>query len=285
MFPDCSNKYNQIETQNMYLFFKKILIYTIMLMRIVGDFLEIKTENKEVKQKKGTLNHIIKTIQKSWIGHIKVKIKAPDELLNASLKELTDKINIEDMNTYLVLSNFYLHKGRKKGKVYIWHKNKKYSFNMIRKEQKDVLCCKTKRKEELNKFTLKFVRRELLRKFKNSFNIKKSEDELKSLFYQKIFNNDIKGIQAFESLDLPKEYMDDIKSFPLFNSKVKKFLKDDFINSLTMKYIISKSDFLANKNISVYHFIDEALSRQHTNSIPIQSVLNALEQFIIFYED
>lgn len=256
-----------------------------MVMRVFNNFLFIKSEDEQVQNREQDLAQMIKLIQKSWIGHLKMKLEIDLSLISKSLKELVDLVQIEDLANYLILSNFYLHKGRKSGNIELTHRNKTFSIEIIKKEQKDILCCKTKRKEELNKFSLKFVRKELLKQFKTGFREGFSDKKLKSLFYKRFLDNRPDGIDAFESLDLPKKYMMELKNYSFLVDQIKIYNQQKFIEAVVSKYIMGKVDFLTSKFISIKTFIDEILSRQHINSISIQSVLNALEQFIIFFED
>ena len=255
-------------------------------MKILNDFFKIKSEKGNMENQQAPLTCLIRSIKNSWIGHINIKIKVDMSLLSLSIEDLISKIDIRDCASYLIMGHTYLHKHKKETEVNFIHKGEKVKLIFTKKEQKDILCCKTKRKEELNKFSFKFVRREILKIFKEEHETElenKNQEFVKKHFYNKVLQGDEQAALAFESLDLPKNSLEHLKVFPLLKQRIKDFNKHHYVEALANKYIMKKPDTVMKEDLAIQDFIEEAMSRQHKNSIVMQGVLNSLEQFICFF--
>ena len=279
------NQDTQINYKMSILFLKKILIYCLTLMRIMNDFLNFKT-NPNSNKKLNYMKDLIENIPKNNVSYCS-KIHVNKSLMNLSIEDLINSFDIEDFTTYLVLGHTYIYKKHKKAKIKIDHKGTIFEFDLTCREQRDILCCKTKRKDELIKFSFKFIRRQVFKIFKMNHkrrfeNTHKSK--LKKVFYKKYLNGDIQAIKYFESFDLSRKGLETLKEFSELKKMMLLFQEKKYIATLVQEYIFEKSDEVLKEDITFQQFIKEILSRQHKHSVIMQGIINSLEQFIEFFQ-
>jgi hypothetical protein len=282
--------YYKNESKNHYkfaiLFLKKILIYMITLMRMMNHFIDLKTQ-KTSSQAHKYMKDLISNSKKNSKKKFSKAVEVDPLLLTLSLEQLISAFDIEDFNTFLILGHTYIYKKNKKVRIKVQHKSKICEFDLTCKEQRDVLCCKTKRKDELIKFSFKFIRRQVFKNFKQNHK-RRFEDthksKLKSLFYKKFLNNNEEAKKYFESFDLSRKGLETLKEFTELKKMMIAFHKEKYILSLTQDYIFEKTDDVLKEDISFQQFMQEVLSRQHKHSVVIQGIINSLEQFIEFFQ-
>jgi len=234
------------------------------------------------------MDQLIRTVSKSTQGSgLTSKVPVDLELGTLSIEELISKFNVEDFCTYLILGHTYIYKKNKKVKIKIIHKKKLFEFDLTCREQRDILCCKTKRKDELIKLSFKFIRRQVFKNFKQNHK-RRFEDthksKLKKMFYDKYLNSDNQAIKYFESFDLSRKGLETLKEFGELKKMMVNFQEEKYISALTQDYIFEKSDDVLKEDFSFQQFIKEVLSRQHKHSVVLQGIINSLEQFIEFFQ-
>lgn len=263
-----------------------MLIYMLTLMRVMNEYLEEKTQSTPSAEHK-TIRTLINNCKRSGGSHFQNRVKVDPSLPTKPLHDLVQLFDVEDFSTYLILAHTYIYKKNKKVAIKIRHKRRTFEFDLTCKEQKDLLCCKTKRKDELIKFSFKFIRRQVFKNFKQNHK-RRFEDtqksKLKDLFYRKFLNGDSRAISYFESFDLSRKGLETLKEFTELKKMMVAFHKDKYISALTQDYIFEKTDDVLKEDISFGQFIHEILSRQHKHSVVIQGIVNSLEQFIEFFQ-
>lgn len=276
---------SKLDYQLSILFLKKILIYTLTLMRLMNDFVEVKT-GKSCSTNK-YVESLVRSSRKNSQSSFTNKVKVDVSLLDSSVEQLINLFNIEDFNTYLVLGHTYIYKKNKRIRIKLYHRGELRELDLTCKEQRDILCCKTKRKDELIKFSFKFIRRQVFKKFKQNHK-RRFEDthksKLKKIFYKKYLNGDEQAIKYFESFDLSRKGLETLKEFSELKKMMLMFQEDKYIAALTQDYIFEKTDEVLKEDISFQQFIKEVLSRQHKHSVVMQGIINSLEQFIEFFQ-
>lgn len=266
------------------LFLKKIVIYVLTLMRIMNDFLEIKSSRAAGPK---YMDHLISNSKKPSPMVFSNKVRVDASLENLSIRQLIDLFDISDFATYLVLGHTYIYKKHKKVRVKVVHRGRVCQFDMTCREQRDILCCKTKRKDELIKFSFKFIRRQVFKNFKQTHK-RRFEDthksKLKQMFYDKFLCGDAQAIKYFESFDLSRKGLETLKEFSELKNMMVLFQEREYIGALTQDYIFEKSDEILKEDFTFQQFIKEVLSRQHKHSVVMQGIVNSLEQFIEFFQ-
>jgi hypothetical protein len=260
----------------------------LTLMEIFKNFLYFKSNTNLIHENKPGINKLISSL---IAGKKKLKyknqIKINPLFLKMSIEELISNFSILDFNAYLILGNIFIDKEKKNIDVNIQYKNKYYKFNMCHREQKDLLCFKTKRKDELIKFSFKFIRRQIFKEFQETHKRRFEEsakNNFKMLFYKTYMENDPDAINFFENFDLYRVNLNFISKFTKLQKLITDFQKSKFIRELIHEYILDKSEHIMRDNLCFYDFVKEILSRQHKHSILIQGVLNSLDHFIQYFQ-
>ena len=266
-------------------FLKKILIYIHLLMKFINKFFEY-TLNKGTPE---SINRFVQLMNLSETKSPDFKewcIKVPAELLTKDIETLIDMIDIEDIQTFLLLNHIFINNKNIRTKIDIIHKGKLYKFFMSSRMQNLVMCCKTKRKDELVKFSFKYIRKQVYKEFQEK-NEKMfpgaNKYTLKKEFNKRYVGENYKAIDYFESFDLSKEGLCTLKQLKNLNNLMMEFQKTRFIQILINEYIIEKQDLSLRNDLYLKEFLWEVLSRQHKNSMTTMSVLNSLDQFISFF--
>lgn len=274
-------------------FFKKLLIYMITLLKLMNEYISLKISKKKITFKLSPVAYMIELSKQFNADAMRNKIKVDAGLESQSLSSLLDQINVEDLRSYLVLNHVYIYKNNQNVEVTLNHKGRDLSFVMTKKEQRDVLCCRTKRKDELVKMSFKFIKRKILREFqtqvkslskKNAKEGNRSRVSWKKQFYSKFFNNDQTGIKFFEFFDLSKKRLETLKRFEALVGKLKDFQDQLFIREMIREYIVEQSKNITDSGLTLDKFVSGLLSRQQKHSMVVQHVLNALNEFNAFFQ-
>jgi hypothetical protein len=269
------------------LFLKKIIIYILTLMKMVKDFIYIKSEKGVLSEDQQQMASLIRLSNHSTQNSFKNQIVVDKSLLNLSIEELLSKFDIRDFYIYLILGHSYIKKKERKTRIELKFKNEKYSFIMTSREQRDLLCFKIKRKDELIKFSFKYIRRQIFKEFRKKHKRRFEEpdrNKLKQIFFQQYFQGDQEAIDYFESFDLSKKGLEILRGYSDLKEMMCSFQQKKYIKSLIHEYIFDKSDDILKEDLDFTDFIKEVLSRQHKHSVVVQGVLNSLEQFIQFFQ-
>ena len=266
------------------LFLKKIVIYVLTLMRVMNDFLLAKSGPAESPR---YMDALIRNSRRASPQVLSGRVKVDVSLARRPLSELIGLFDIADFATYLVLGHTYIYKKHKKVRVRVAHRGRLHEFDLTCREQRDILCCKTKRKDELIKFSFKFIRRQVFKNFKQAHK-RRFEDthksKLKQMFYDRYLCGDAQAIKYFESFDLSRKGLETLKEFSELKKMMVLFQEQEYIGALTQDYIFEKSDDILKEDFTFQQFIKEVLSRQHKHSVVMQGIVNSLEQFIEFFQ-
>ena len=256
-----------------------------MLMYMMNQYLDDINKNttQRIESSLETLLNALKTNTKDLTG---VRFKLKEGIMNKTLEELIDSIDILDIQTFLILNHTFINKKDIYKEVKILHKKKLYKFMLSTKLQTEFFCCKTKRKDELVKFSYKFIRKQIYKDFcrQNQDLVGMKKNEIKAVFNKKYFGNDLTAINFYKSFDLSREGLRVVKQFNPIKKLIIKFVKTNFISTLIEDYILYKPDDILKDEVSLELFVSELLSRQHKHSMTIQLVLSSLFQFIIFFK-
>jgi hypothetical protein len=267
-------------------FFKKLLIYVITLMKVMNEYLSLKISKKKITFKLSPVAYMIELSNQFNADAMRNKITVDGGLLSNSLEELLNMVNIEDFRTYIMLNHVYIYKNNQKVEVHVEHRGKQVKVTMTKKEQRDVLCCRTKRKDELVKMSFKFIKRKILKEFekiqkKKNRNIKKNN--WKKKFYKEYFEGNEVGIKYFEFFDLSKKRLETLKRFSKLTQKLKEFHEKQFIKEMVKEYIVDQSKYISDPHLGLDKFVGSLMSRQQKHSMVLQNVLNALKEFGSFF--
>ena len=268
-------------------FLKKILIYMLVLMKLVNNFLDMKTKSVEINPTNYSLTSLIIRANENLTEVMFSQLPVDKKYMSLSIENLISLFDIRDFASYLTLSHTYIPKKKKQIKMTIIHKNKKFKFDYSIKEQVNLLCCKTKRKDELIKFSFKFIRRQVLKQFQeeNKYKLDKSDrNKMKNIFYSKYLNENKEAIQYFESFDLSRKGLKVLSNYVQLKKMMIQFCNNFYIESMLNEYIYRKSDQIFHEDLNFMGFLTEVLSRQHKHSVIVQGVINSLEQFIEFFK-
>jgi hypothetical protein len=258
----------------------------IVLMKLVNDFLEMKMKNQDINSDL-CLASLIINANENLTEAMNSKLTINQQYLSLSIEELISLFDIRDFATYLTLAHTYIPKKQKQIKLIISHKSKKFKFDFSIKEQINLLCCKTKRKDELIKFSFKFIRRQVLKQFQeeNKYKLNKADkNKMKHIFYSKFLNENEEAIQYFESFDLSRKGLKVLSQYVQLKKMMIQFCNNFYIESMLNEYIYRKSDQIFHEDLNFVGFLSEVLSRQHKHSVIVQGVINSLEQFIDFFK-
>ena len=235
-----------------------------------------KTSDSEISQ-------VIKEIDLKPVNNFFKEYRVNKSLIKESLEQLVNRIQLKDIQIYLLLTHTFIHKKKRKAKVRFYIDNRIVSFWITCKEQINLLCSKIKRKDELIKMGFKFTRRELLKKFNSNKNVPLSQKEtVKRNFYQKYLGDDKEAIVYFESFDVSRKGLKLLEKYSSLKDDIQQFLFTKYICSFTIEYILNKSESILSETTKLEKFIVKLLSRQHRHSLIVQDVINSLEQMVLF---
>jgi hypothetical protein len=261
------------------LFLKKFMIYTLTLTKVVEEFLLYKTQQRPENVYTQFFKKALNASKLDKDMDTADKLPIDKRLINKSLQELTDLVDIECLQIYIFLSNIFISKKEKAKKISFIYKNHQYEFLFKMQEQEKLLCCKVKRKDELIKFTFKFIRRQIMKDFTNKHKKKLSYSQLKLKFYSAFLNSDKKAIKYFESFDVSKKGLLILEPFTELSQLINDFKSNQYMHRVMEEYIMVKVDPSIKNSIPFRSFVEESLSRQHKQSLVVQNILNSLEIF------
>ena len=155
---------------------RKLLILFIMLMDLCKSFLNLKTGEdlfkSNISEEVHKANHqkVKNVLQNNNYYNNKIlKYSIDTSLYHLSLEALMMHVDVCFFQNYLLLTHVYLTKKFSKKLVNIRLKDKVYSFKFTLKEQEQIFCSKSKRRDELIKFSYKFIRKQIFKNFKKNF--------------------------------------------------------------------------------------------------------------------
>jgi hypothetical protein len=256
-------------------------------MKVMNEYISLKTSNKKITFKLNAVAYMIELSRQFNGEAMKDKITVDPRLLTLSLEELLNKIDITDLSTYIILNHVYVYKNNQTVEVKLNHKGKDISFSITKKEQRDILCCKTKRKDELVKMSFKFIKRKILKEFELKEKLKNKKigkTSCKNKFFKTFLNGDATGIKFFEFFDLSKKRLKVLKTFSKLMNELKQYKDDKFIKEMIKEYILENSNDLLNEQMGLDGFMTIILSRQHKHSMVVQHILNSLKEFSDFFK-
>ena len=256
-------------------------------MEVMNEYIALKASNRKITFRLSPVAYMIELSRQFNGEAMKHKVGVKPELLRLSIYELIERFDIRDLATYLVLNHVYIYKNNQAIEVNLEHKGKRVRFMMTKKEQRDVLCCKTKRRDELVKMSFKFMRRRILKEFENTqkgLSKKARKTAWKKRFFAEFLEGDATGIKYFEFFDLSKKRLQVLKKFPKLVAKLKRFQEDRFIAEMVAEYIVPNPHGIADEGLGLDRFLSVLTSRQHKHSMVIQHILNALREFCIFFK-
>ena len=282
-----NKRIQSINYKHAILFLKKIIIYILTLMKMVRDFIYIKSEKGELAHDQHQMANLIRLSNHSSQDSFRNKIIIDETLCSLSIDALLSRFDITDFYTYLILGHTYIKKKERQVRVKLKHNDTLYSFIMTSREQRDLLCFKIKRKDELIKFSFKYIRRQIFKEFREKHKRRFEEpdrNKLKQIFFNQYFKGDKEAITYFESFDLSRKGLEILRGYSDLKEMMCSFQEGKYIKSLVHEYIFDKSDDILKEHLGFQGFVKEVLSRQHKHSVVVQGVLNSLDQFIQFFQ-
>lgn len=255
----------------------------ITVLKLMNDFIEIKKTKIQNEEQSSNLLNLIDQCQTNLNLSFVNKIEIDPELLELPIDSLLKKVDISDINTFIFITHRFINKKDRDQHVKMFHRGELVEFLINTREQQELLCCKTKRKDEYIKFSFKFIRRELLKKFRLNLGVEADKMQVKHMFNRKYLKNDKKAILYFESFDVSKKGLKVLNPFAKLKTMMQGVQKNGYIEALIKEYIWEKKSFVLEDSFCFVRFMDEILSRQHKHSMVVQGVLNSLNQFDEFF--
>lgn len=280
------------ETKSNQIFLKKILSLLIHQLNIFKIYLDLKSnENKNDQNKISDFLNEQKNTLIDYINFqedIKKNFLYDQNLKKESFESLVNKIDIRDLQIYIIISNISFSCGlKKKSKIVHYVKDDiKYSFNLSKFERDFLLGGKPKRKDEKNKFVFRSVRKKILFKFKWSLKKKINLKKIKRLFNDKYLNSDEDAIKYFYGNELSSRNLNIIADCKRLIKKMKEclythYLPDQIKNCLQRKSeeIFDEYNLLDSKFIVL---LEDLKTRHSWNLQDLIDAIPSFEHFFVF---
>ena len=275
----------EINYRGCYLLLKKTLIYLIILIQLMNDYVDHKTNSKPSNHNISYMIDLVNKAEKNSINSKQNSVKVKKSLLKMDLEELMNQVKIEDIQKYITLIHTNIYPDQEQVQVKLKVGNEQKSFIMTKKEQRLILNARIQFKENQIQLSFKFIRTELLKAFKKKNKRRFStlnQFELKEKFNEIILDENKKSIEIFNAVNLCRNLIDVLKRNTQIQELMNDFLENHYIQCMVNEYILKGSEFISREDLSIQEFLTEALSRQLHHRIVYQSVLNSMEHYMLY---
>ena len=272
---------------------RKVLVYFVMLMDLFKIYLNFKTKTdlytSQINEKIHKENKIIleNTVLFEQFKEAKwVEFKVDADLLNLSIEELLERVDILLFPEYIILSNLFIMKSLSSKLVTLTLKNKKFSFQVTFEEQQLLLCAKIKRKDELIKYSYRFIRKQIFKEFKAQVEArgKTSLEKVRKEFNKVFLNGDPKIVEYYKLVDISKKRLDNLSSCTLLQQKINQFKIEEYFPRQIEKLIFFKNDKLFEDQLTFDSFLKSIFCSQFKNSMILQDIIQSYFIFDSFFE-
>lgn len=269
-----------------------MMVLFIMLMDLTKCFLNLKSGKDLYKshlsteihnQNKLKIEEILKDPDYFCVpGSLKYRVDP--KLLEMPLARLVSLADVCFFQKYLLLTHVYLTKKFSTKHVTLKLKGELYSFDFSLKEQEQIFCSKSKRRDELIKFSYKFIRKQIFRDFKKGLESGLSNEAAKRRFYSEILENNKEAIDYFNSVDVSKKHLKKFRNCPRIVKLIHEFKDEAYIEQQIETNIFKKAETIFRDDLTFEDFLKCLFCGQHKHSVILQDIINSHNIFHLFFQ-
>lgn len=274
---------------------RKLLILFIMLMDLCKSFLNLKTGEdlfkSNISEEVHKANHqkVKNVLQNNNYYNNKIlKYSIDTSLYHLSLEALMMHVDVCFFQNYLLLTHVYLTKKFSKKLVNIRLKDKVYSFKFTLKEQEQIFCSKSKRRDELIKFSYKFIRKQIFKNFKKNLFDRRSDlssnEDAKNEFYKEVLNGNKEAIDYFNSVDVSKKHLKKFQKCQKIVDMIHTYKDEKYIEEQIETNIFKKAETIFRDDLTFEIFLKCLFCGQHKHSVILQDIINSHNIFDLFFQ-
>ena len=277
------------------LLLRKLLILFIMLMDLCKSFLNLKTGEEIFKTRlsfdvhKGNHQKVKNILQNNnYYNNKLLKYGIDARLFALSLEELMAQVDVCFFQNYLLLTHVYLTKKYSKKTVNLRLRGKSYTFRFTLKEQEQIFCSKSKRRDELIKFSYKFIRKQIFKNFKKELFLRRkdlsSNEDAKQEFYAQVLNRNQEAIDYFNSVDVSKKHLKKFEKCRQIVDMIHHYKDNKYIEEQIETNIFKKAETIFRDDLTFENFLKCLFCGQHKHSVILQDIINSHNIFDIFFQ-
>lgn len=274
---------------------RKLLILFIMLMDLCKSFLNLKTGEEIFKTRlsfdvhKNNHQKVKNILQNNnYYNNKLLKYGIDSKLFALPLEDLMAQVDVCFFQNYLLLTHVYLTKKFSKKVVNLRLRGKNYTFKFTLKEQEQIFCSKSKRRDELIKFSYKFIRKQIFKNFKKElFQERKdlsSNEDAKKEFYSQILNQNKEAIDYFNSVDVSKKHLKKFEKCRKIVDMIHNYKDNKYIEEQIETNIFKKAETIFRDDLTFENFLKCLFCGQHKHSVILQDIINSHNIFDIFFQ-
>ena len=264
---------------------RKLLILLVQHLDLVADYLTLKSGKGGFRQCAQNVERLKKCIQSQSLP--KEPFAVDESVVALGLEELVQRVSIEDIQQYIVVSNVEVSCRKNSKEVRFTGKDNKLSeFKMTFFENENLLLPKVKRKDEKIKYVFKSIRKQLYNRFRFRSKSNFAVAKIKRQFNRKFLLDCPEAIKYFYSNDLSKKNLNLLSRMKKLIRNMNAFKNENYIKAQLEISVHKKCEnFLANARLSVSEFKKILFDRQSKHTWILQDILNsilAFEEFFVF---
>jgi hypothetical protein len=274
---------------------RKLLILFIMLMDLCKSFLNLKTGTELFKSNISSEVHKanyqkVKNVlnSNSYYNNRVLKYAVDSSLFGLSLEALMMHVDVCFFQNYLLLTHVYLTKKFSKKLVNIRLKDQVFSFSFTLKEQEQIFCSKSKRRDELIKFSYKFIRKQIFKNYKKELFEKRpdlsSNEDAKTEFYREILNDNKEAVDYFNSVDVSKKHLKKFEKCRKIVDLIHFYKDNKYIEEQIETNIFKKAETIFRDDLTFENFLKCLFCGQHKHSVILQDIINSHNIFDLFFQ-
>lgn len=271
---------------------RKMMVLFIMLMDLTKCFLNLKSGEEIFKTQISASTHALNRSKVEAIllnqDHFSspgsLKYAVDPALLLKPLSQLVALVDVCFFQKYLLLTHVYLTKKFSSKQVRLRLKGSEFEFQFSLKEQEQIFCSKSKRRDELIKFSYKFIRKQIFRDYKKSLQVGVSNEAAKRSFYQEILENNREAVDYFNSVDVSKKHLKKFRNCPRIVSLIHDFKDESYIEQQIETNIFKKAETIFRDDLTFGDFLKCLFCGQHKHSVILQDIINSHNIFHLFFQ-
>ena len=266
---------------------RKILVYLVLMTRVTRTFLYFKTKMKLLSAELHGVENLIKFCNSNPYDPIKFRLPIDFKLLDLSIEQLINLIDIRDITAYILLARMEI-KPRGTSPVMIRYKGQVLNFSISEKERVDILCGKFKQRDDLIKLAFDLIRRELLVDFKKNVMHKTNNFKIglvRRCFVNEYFQNDPDAREFMTTATLPQPLPKIFDGFPKLKNLIRHFRKGSFFERMINQMVFQGRELKKwDASISFEDYYMKVFLRHFYGGYVLLDFVNSLKYFCSFFK-